>query len=147
MTPTAPPPRLAAPPEALDDDPPVRVVMSPLGPVEVPSAMRVATALEQLRRLDGGHLVTRRHGQVRAVAEVDLLRHVLEAGARPARLLDPVGDLARPVSLVGPDLRRSAAAELMLAREDAVLVVAVDGEPCGLLDARTVLHSVARERR
>lgn len=138
---------LAAPPETLDDDPPVRAVMSPLPPSEVPATMRVATALDRLRGLETGHLVTRCHGQLRVVAEVDLLRHLLEGGARPTRMLDPVADLATPAAVVGPELRRSQAADLMLARDDAVLVVVADGEPCGLLDARTVLHSVARERR
>jgi hypothetical protein len=107
--------------------------------------MRVATALDRLRRLDTAHLVARCHGQLRTVAEVDLLRHVLEDGARPTRMLDPVADLATPAVVVGPELRRSAAAELLLERPGAVLVV-VDGDPCGLLDARTVLHSVARDR-
>lgn len=138
---------LVAPPEALDDDPPVRVLMTGLGRVEVPGTMRVATALARLRELGADHLVTRSHDQVRAVAEVDLLRHVLAGGARPTRMLDPVSDLATPVPAVEPGLRRSQAATLMLDRGLGVLVVVADGEPCGLLDAQTVLHSVAEGRR
>lgn len=149
MSTTAPttPPGLAAPPEALDDDPPVRVVMTPLDPVEAPTTLRVATALDRLRALDTGHLLLRCHGRFRSVDEVDLLRHVLEGGARPARLLDDLSDLARPVTCVGPRMRRSEAAELMLAQGLSVLVVVADGVPCGVLDARTLLHSVARAGR
>lgn len=141
------PPGLAAPPEALDDDPPVRAIMTALDPVEAPRSLRVATALDRLRTLDTGHLLLRCHRRFRSVGEVDLLRHVLEGGARPARLLDEVSDLARPVTCVGLGMRRSEAAELMLAKGLSVLVVVADGEPCGVLDARTLLHSVARAGR
>ncbi|MHC1557801.1 CBS domain-containing protein [Actinomycetospora sp. C-140] len=146
-TPAPPGTRLAAPPETLDDDPPVRALMSPLAPVEVPATTRVATALDHLRRLDAGHLVLRGHGRLSTVAEADLLRHALAGGASPARLLDPVSDLARPTESVGPETRRSRAAARMLAHDHPVLIVVADGEPCGVLDARTILHSVAETRR
>jgi hypothetical protein len=145
-TAASPSPTRAAPPEALDDDPPVRLVMSPLDRVEVPPTMRVATALDRVRRLCTEHLVTRCGGRVRAVGEVDLLRHLRDGGARPARMADPVSDLTRPVTTVGPGMRRSRAAELLLAQDPPILVVAVDGAPSGLLDAATVLRSVAGSR-
>ena len=141
------PPGLAAPPEALDDDPPVRMVMRPLGPIEVPATMRVIIALDRLKSLGTGHLLIRRHGHVRAVAEVDLLRHLLEGRARPSHMLNPVSDVSTPVTTVGPEMRRSQAAEQMLPPGRPVLVVVADGKPCGLLDPLTVLHSVARHRR
>jgi CBS domain-containing protein len=134
---------LAAPPETLVDDPPVHAVMGPLAPLEVPGSTRVATALHRLRENGCEHLITRDHGQVRAVAEVDLLRHLLDGGARPTRLLDTVSDVATPVPSVGSTLRRSQAAALMLRGDHTLLVVLADGAPCGVIDARTLLHSVA----
>lgn len=141
------PPGLAAPPEALDDDPPVRMIMRPFGSIEVPATMRVIIALDRLRSLGTAYLAVRLHGRVRAVPEVDLLRHLLEGRARPTRILDPVSDVAIRVTSVGPEMRRSEAADLMLAQDHPVLVVVTDGEPCGLLDPLTMLRSVARERR
>ncbi|GAA4880891.1 CBS domain-containing protein [Actinomycetospora straminea] len=137
----------AAPPEALDDDQPVRFLMGPIAPVAVPDAMRVSTALQRLRELGAEHLVVRGHGPVRAVSEVDLLRHLLDGGSRPARMLDTVGVLATRVPTVAPSVRRSRAAELMLAEGQGLLLVVADGEPCGVLDARTLLHSVAERFR
>ncbi|MDD7967892.1 CBS domain-containing protein [Actinomycetospora lemnae] len=137
----------SAPPEALDDDQPVGFLMGPLAPLEVPATTRVSTALHRLRALGTDHLVVRGHGPVRAVSEVDLLRHLLDGGARPARQLDTVGALATRVPTVAPTVRRSRAAELMLAEGHALLIVVADGEPCGVLDARTLLRSVAERFR
>ncbi len=134
---------LAAPPETLVDDPPVRHVMSPLAPLEVPGSTRVATALRRLRDTGCEHLITRDHGQVRVVAEVDLLRDLLDGGPRPTRMSDLVSAVATPVPSVAPTLRRSQAAALMLSGDHGVLLVVADGRPCGVLDARTLLHSVA----
>jgi CBS domain-containing protein len=146
-TPVTTPPRgLAAPPEALDDDPPARVLMSPIGPSEVSPTTRVVTALQIARERGSDHLVVRGDGEIRAVAEVDLQRHLLEAGVRPSRMLDPVSAVATRVHGVGPETRRSRAVELMLAQDRPVLVVVENGEPCGLLDARSVLRSLAGGR-
>lgn len=133
----------AAPTEALLEDPPARLVMVPIEPSEVPLTMPVATALHALRERGTDHLVLRSHGRLCAVCEVDLLRHLLEAGVRPARMLDPVSSIANPVPTVDPELRRSRVAELMLAHDDTLLLVVSDGEARGLLDARTVLRSLA----
>jgi hypothetical protein len=137
---------LAAPPETLVDDPPVRHVMAPLAPLEVPATTWVGTALVRLRHLGTDHLVTRVGGQVRAVSEVDLLRHLLERGPRLARMRDPVAAVAVPVPTVDPTLRRSRAAELLLEEGGPALLLVADGTTGGVLDARTLLHSVAEER-
>lgn len=136
----------AAPPETLDDDPPVRLIMVPIARVEVPPGTRVASALDRLRRLATDHLLIRRDGRTRALTELELLRHLENGGSRPARMADPAWDVARPVATVGPEMRRSRAAELLLSEDPPVLVVTIAGTPCGVLDARTVLRSVSRDR-
>jgi CBS domain-containing protein len=103
----------------------------------------VATALRRLRDTGCEHLITRDHGQVRVVAEVDLLRDLLDGGPRPTRMSDLVSAVATPVPSVAPTLRRSQAAALLLSGDHALLLVVADGAPCGVLDARTLLHSVA----
>ncbi|PVZ06809.1 CBS domain-containing protein [Actinomycetospora cinnamomea] len=133
---------LAAPPVL--DDPPVGLVMDLLAPIEVPSSTEVGTALHRLRELGREHVVTRAHGQVRAASEADLLHHLLDGGHRAARMSDPVSAVATPAPTVAPTTRRSWAAELMLAGGATLLVVADDDGPCGVLDAGTLLHSVAR---
>ncbi|MDD7939524.1 hypothetical protein PHK61_13960 [Actinomycetospora lutea] len=143
-TAASPSPTRPAPPETLDDDPPVRLIMSPLDPVEVPETLRVASALDLVRRLAADHLVTFCRGRVRALAEVDLLRHLEDGGSRPALRVDPVSDVARPVTTIGSEMRRSRAAELLLTQDPPILVVTVGGRPAGLLDAAAVLRSVAR---
>jgi CBS domain-containing protein len=131
---------------SLLDDPPVGVVMRPLASVEVPDTTWVGSALHRLRALGSDHLVIRGAGPVRAVCEVDLLRHLRAGGPRPTRMLDPVSVLATPVPAVDPALPRSLAAELLLAGDRTLLLVVADGEPRGVLDARTLLHSVAGHR-
>jgi hypothetical protein len=43
-------------------------------------------------------------------------------------------------------MRGARAAQLLLAQDPPILVVTVDGAPSGLLDAATVLRSVAGSR-
>ena len=133
---------LAAPPETLDDDPPVTALMQRLEPVEVTGTTRVATALHRLRELGADHLIVRTGDRVGAVSELDLRRHV-----GTGLLTDPVSAVAVPLAPVGCDRRRSAAAALLLdGGRPALVVVAADGSPCGVLDVRAVLRSVAGRR-
>jgi CBS domain-containing protein len=101
--------------------------LGPLAPLEVPGSTRVATALRHLRDNGCEHLITRDHGHVRAVAEVDLLRDLLDGGPRPTRMSDTVSAVATPVPSVAPTLRRSQAAALLLSGDHALLLVVADG--------------------
>jgi CBS domain-containing protein len=138
-------PRLGAPPETIDDDPPVTALMTrELVGVTPDTPVMTALSLMATRRV--------RHLPVLAgrrclglVIELDLVR-ALAAVPVPLGLAGPlVADLVRPVGVVGGTARRSEAAGVMSAgTADAVLVV--DQEHLlGIVTATDLVHSLSRQ--
>ncbi|GAA4682097.1 hypothetical protein GCM10023215_14990 [Pseudonocardia yuanmonensis] len=132
-----------APPETLDDDPPVRAVMTHRL-VGVDPATPLPTALRLMVAGNVRHLPVVREGRcVGMVAEVDLLRG-LAARRGPfgaATLL--VADVLRPVVAVPPDTPlHEIAARMDDERTDALLVVE-GGRPVGLVTATDLVHALA----
>ena len=134
------PQRLAAPPEAADDDPAVVTLMThrlvgivPDATVAVALRLMVQAGVRHLPVMDGQHC-----GGL--VLETDLAEALIELPAGSAR---PVGDLCRPAPALGPSDRRSDAARLMRASgTDAALVV--DGTRLiGIVTATDIVRSLA----
>jgi CBS domain-containing protein len=138
--------QLAAPPEALDDDPPVTALMT--APVvaitadaRLPVALRVMAA-ERVRHLpvvDGGRCVG-------MLLEGELARLLLGPALAAGVPSLPVGEVCRAVPRLTPGDRRSTAARHMHAAGiDAALVL--DGERVvGIVTAADVLASLAAAR-
>lgn len=132
--------RLAAPPETLDDDPPLAALMTrrllgitPDADVRIALRLLAEAAVRHLPVMDGAHC----RG---LVFEDDVLRWVA-GGCLSDK--SPIGELCRPVPALAPADRRSAAATRMgAAGVDAVLVVA-DKKLVGIVTATDVLRSLA----
>ncbi|GAA1880587.1 hypothetical protein GCM10009836_72350 [Pseudonocardia ailaonensis] len=139
---TEAPPR-PAPPETLDDHPPVRAVMSrqlvaidPAAPLRTALRLMTAGAVRHLPVVGDGRCVG-------VVADVDLLSGMV-AGRGPfgsAPLL--VRDVMRPVSAVAPSLPLADAARRMEAENTDVLVVVEAGSLLGIVTATDLVHAVA----
>ncbi|OLT09603.1 hypothetical protein BJF78_30230 [Pseudonocardia sp. CNS-139] len=136
-------PHRAAPPETLDDDPPVADLMTsriigitPDAPLQTALHLMASTGVRHLPVLHG----TRCRGMV---TELDLTGFVAEGLAAG---LVVCADLARPVGMLPPSARRSDAARRMrAARIDAVLV-ADHGRLLGVVTATDLVRSLAEER-
>lgn len=135
---------LAAPPETLDEDPPLRdlmtrrlVAITADSDVHVALRLMVAARVRHLPVMDGP-------GCLGVVFERDVLRGVLEELAQPDRPI-LVGELRRPAPSLRPtDHRSRAAARMATSGEDAVLVR--DGERLiGIVTATDVIRSLVRE--
>lgn len=138
---SATPRRLAAPPEAADDDPPVEALMTRRLVGIVPDAP-LGVALRQM--IDNGvrHLPVMVGGRYAGLLrETDIVRAIAD-GAFAAL----VGEVCRSVPTVGAAARRSTAARLMTqAGTDAVVVL--DGEGVvGIVTAADVVGSLGRSR-
>lgn len=132
-----------APPETLDDDPPVEAVMT-RRLVGVDPATPLATALRLMVAGNVRHLPVVREGRcLGMVAEVDLVRG-LAARQGPfgaATLL--VADVLRPAPEVPPGTPlHEVAARMDRERTDALMVVAA-GRPVGLVTATDLVHALA----
>lgn len=143
MTPR--PHRLAAPPEALDDDPPVTGLMTqrivaivPEAELSVALRLMAARGVRHLPVLDGARCVG-------LVLDTDVAR--LLAVTRPEPGVPPlrVRDVCRQVPALEPTARRSDAARGMHAGGiDAVLVG--DGERLlGIVTATDLIRSLAAD--
>lgn len=131
--------RVAAVPDAADDDPVLATLMSRKIVAIVPEATSYV-ALELMAGTGVRHLPVLAGAEcLGVVAEIDLL-HVL---GEPGGDLRPVGRLARQVATLRPRDRRSDAARRMTAAGmDAVLVA--DGERLiGIVTATDLLRSLA----
>ncbi len=137
------PQRLAAPPETVDDDPPVTAVMTthlvgitPDAPVSTALRLMAATGVRHLPVLAGRQCLG-------LVLESDLIRCVAQGEplAPGSSLL--VGEIARPVEQLPVTARRSDAARRMQAdTSDAVLVT--DGDRLlGIVTATDLIRSLA----
>ena len=109
--------RLAAPPEALDDDPPIGSVMTP-HVVAIPPDAPLRVGLRLMASNNLRHLPVIENSRcLGVVLETDIVRAV--ALGEPQLL----GSLVRALPTVSVDERRSAAARVVLAGDvDAVLV-------------------------
>ena len=132
---------LAAPPETLDEDPPLAELMTaPLLGVTPDTGIKVALCLlteagvRHLPVMDGARCLG-------LVFEHDVLRRVADGGWMRSEL--SAGELCRPAPMLRPGDRRSAATGRMWhAGVDAVLVVA-DDKLIGIVTATDVLRSLA----
>ncbi|MDT7709602.1 MAG: hypothetical protein QOG20_5209 [Pseudonocardiales bacterium] len=130
--------RLAARPDAADDNPLVRTLMThrllgivPEAPVPVALQLMADNAVRHLPVMNSGRCTA-------LVAETDLAR-----GSVPPGLT--VADVCRPVPAVHPGDRRSTAAQVMMAAGvDAVMVV--DGDRLlGMVTATDLVRSLAAD--
>ncbi|WP_300007552.1 CBS domain-containing protein [Pseudonocardia sp.] len=137
--------RLAAPPEAVDDDPPLTAVMTRRIVAIVPDAelavalrLMAARRVRQLPVLDG----TRCLG---VVLETDVARLLAARRPEPGVPAQRVGELCRPVPALGPTARRSDAARRMHT-EGTDVVLVTDGERLlGILTATDLIRSLAAD--
>jgi hypothetical protein len=106
---------LAAPPEALDDDPPISSVMTPHVVAITPDSP-LATGLRLMASSNVRHLPVIEGSRLGLVLETDIVRAVATGGPL-------IGPLVRPVPMVPMGGRRSLAARAVLAGDvDAVVV-------------------------
>lgn len=136
---TTPTRRLAAPPEVVADDPPVRDLMTHRL-VAIVSEAGPDVALRLMASTGVRHLpVMANRGCVGMVAETDVLRGL---AAGPVS----VGDLVRAVPLLRPaDPRTVAAARMHAARSDVAVVVDERDRLVGILTATDLIRSLAVE--
>jgi len=138
------PPRLAAPPEALDDDPPISQVMT-THLVAITPDCPLSTALHVLASTGVRHLpVVEGNRCSGMVLEADLIRYL--AGGSMSSLdhaTVPVSTLSRSAAPVSVSARRSNAARRMQTENtDAVLVT--DGDRLvGIVTATDLIRSLA----
>jgi CBS domain-containing protein len=134
--------RLAAPPEALDDDPRVTAVMS-TRIVGITGDASLATALRLMATSGVRHLPVFDGPVCRGLLlETDVVEH-LAAGDPVERSTRSIAGLARPTSVVPAAARRSDAARGMQgAGVDAVLVTERD-RLVGIVTATDLIRSLA----
>ncbi len=139
-------PQHAARPEAADDDPTLRTVMSPHVVCIVPDAsLRIALQLMVTRNVR--HLpVVEGIDHARVVTEVELLRGIVAArgplGIAPLR----VHDVARTAVVLRPDDRLSAAARAMHDTGCDAVLVEDRTELVGIVTATDVISAVLGRR-
>jgi CBS domain-containing protein len=139
-----PPVRLDAPPETLDDDPPLSSLMThrlvgitPDADVHIALRLMATSGVRHLPVLTDGRCLG-------LVCERDVVRHL--AGPE-APLPTPVAGLYRPAPVLGTRDRRSTAATQMQASGiDAVLVVE-NARLVGIVTATDLVRSLAGATR
>jgi signal-transduction protein with cAMP-binding, CBS, and nucleotidyltransferase domain len=144
---TTGPPRLAAPPETRDDDPPISRVMT-WRIVGITPDAPVSTALALMTSAGVHHLPVFYGNRCRAVLrEADVLHYLAGSPSFPVdRAATPVSQLIRPVTSVHLSARRSDAARCMnAAATDVVLVIGHHGL-AGIVTAADLVRSLADER-
>jgi CBS domain-containing protein len=138
-------PETAAPPETLDEDPPVTRLMSghmfgitPDSPLSTALHLMAATGVRHLPVLDG----TRCLG---LVTEPDLARFVAggTGDSSTVRATVLVSELARPAEPVPCTARRSDAARRMQAEHVDAVLITDEGRLVGILTATDLVRSLA----
>ena len=135
------PPRLAARPEAADDDPRITSLMTsrligivPDAPVDIALRRMVDDGTRHLPVMAGNRCLG-------MIGETDLVRAMTYQPPGAAPVL--VGDVCRPVAELGPADRRSDCARLM-AEAGTDVVVVVDGtRVLGIVTATDIVRSLA----
>jgi CBS domain-containing protein len=140
-------PLTAAPPETVDDDPPITQLMSSRI-VGITPDSPLATALRLMARTGARHLPVLRAGRCLGIVTEGEIARFVTGGLHSfsARAAVPVEELTWPTEPLPTTARRSDAARRMrIERSDAVLVVH-DGRLVGLVTATDLIRSLAGER-
>ena len=138
-------PQLAAPPETLDEDPPLSAVMS-REVVAIDAEARVPTALQVMATTGVRHLPVVDRGRFLGVlVEGDLIRH-LACEARPfgAGITATMRQLYRPAAELPPTARVSDAARHMSADVSDAVLVTDHGRVLGIVTATDLVRLLAR---
>ncbi|MFR9802432.1 CBS domain-containing protein [Pseudonocardia sp. RS010] len=140
-------PARPAPPETLDDDPPVRTAMS-RRVVAIDAAAPLRTALRLMTAGDVRHLpVIRGDRCVGMVAEVDLLRGLAAVRGPLGTARLTVDDVLRPVPVVSPETSLRSAAALMDAERVDALLIGTPDALTGIVTATDLVHAIAARPR
>jgi CBS domain-containing protein len=135
---------LAAPPEVLDDDPPLTTVMT-RDVVAIDAGARLPTALHVMATTGVRHLPVVDGGRVLGVlVETDLIR--LVAGSHPfaAPATVPLRQLHRSAPELPPTARVSDAARHMAADVYDAVLVTDEGHVLGVVTATDLVRLLAR---
>ena len=137
--------RLAAPPEALDEDPPLSTVMS-RDVVAIDAEARLPTALQVMATTGVRHLPVFDRGRVLGMlVETDLIR-CLAAEGRPfaTSVTITLRQLYRPAPELPSTARVSDAARLMSADVSDAVLVTEHGRVLGIVTATDLVRLLAR---
>ena len=137
-------PRLAAPPEVLDEDPPLSAVMS-RNVVAIDAEARLPTALRVMATTGVRHLPVVDRGRFLGVlVETDLIR-LLAGGQHPFGTPVTAGlrHLYRPAPQLPPDARASDAARSMSADVSDAVLVTDCGQVLGIVTATDLVRLLA----
>jgi CBS domain-containing protein len=134
----------AAPPETLDDDPPITRIMTSRMVAITPDSP-LSTALRLMAHAGVRHLPVLDEGRcVGVVTEADLARFVLGGPASfAARICVRVSELSWPTEPLPPTARRSDAARRMRTERGDAVIVADRGRLVGLVTTTDLVRSLA----
>ena len=138
-------PRLAAPPEALDDDPQLSTVMS-RDVVAIDAEARLSTALQVMATTGVRHLPVVERGRcLGVVVEADLIRR-LAADSHPlgTAVTTVLRHLCRPAPELPPTARVSEAARNMAGDVSDAVLVTERGRVVGVVTATDLVRLLAR---
>jgi CBS domain-containing protein len=138
-------PRLTAPPEALDEDPPLSTVMS-RDVVSIDAEARLPTALQVMATTGVRHLPVVDRGRVLGVlVETDLIRCLAGDGHGLATAVTvTLRQLYRPAPELPPTARVSDAARQMFADVSDGVLVTDNGRVLGIVTATDLVRLLAR---
>jgi CBS domain-containing protein len=137
-------PRLAAPPDVLDEDPPLSTVMS-RDVVAIDAEARLPTALHIMAATGVRHLPVVDRGRVLGVlVETDLIRCLAGEGHRFATAVTvTLRQLYRPAPELPPTARVSDAARHMFADVSDAVLVTDHGRVLGIVTATDLVRLLA----
>ena len=137
-------PRLAAPPDVLDEDPPLSTVMS-RDVVAIDAEARLPTALHVMAATGVRHLPVVDRGRVLGVlVETDLIRCLAGEGHRFATAVTvTLRQLYRPAPELPPTARVSDAARHMFADVSDAVLVTDHGRVLGIVTATDLVRLLA----
>ena len=136
--------RLAAPPDALDDDPLVTSVMSG-DVVAIDAEARLPTALHVMATTGVRHLPVVDRGRCLGVlVETDLIRSLTQGSPFGAGPTTTLRQLFRPASQLPPTARASEAARCMSADVSDAVLVTDHGRILGIVTATDLVRLLAR---
>jgi CBS domain-containing protein len=138
-------PRLAAPPEVLDENPPLSTVMT-RDVVAIDAEARLPTALHVMATAGMRHLPVVERGRFLGVlVETDLIRCLAGEGhAFATAVTATVRQLYRPVPTLPPTARVSDAARLMSVDVSDAVLVTDQGRVLGIVTATDLVRLLAR---